>query len=86
MKEIMQNGTISGFPDPAVRVVRKESNFESLLCGLSPPVLPSLRRDPRLYLWTKRSCRMQPHKIVLPGLNWSRVEIADNLGRCRSHI
>jgi len=29
-----------GFPDPAARVVQKGSNFESLLCGLSLPVLP----------------------------------------------
>jgi hypothetical protein len=38
MKEIMQNSTISSFPDPAARLVRKGSNFESILCGLSSPV------------------------------------------------
>jgi hypothetical protein len=34
----MQNRIISGFPNPAAPLVRKASNFESLLCGLSPPV------------------------------------------------
>jgi hypothetical protein len=29
---------------PAARLVRKGSNFESLFCGLSPPVLPRPRR------------------------------------------
>jgi len=38
MKEIMQNSTISSFPDPAARLVRMGSNFESILCGLAPPV------------------------------------------------
>ena len=38
MTEVMQNGTISGFPDPAARLVRKGSNFESLFGGLSPSV------------------------------------------------
>jgi len=37
----VQNCTISGFPDPAAPLVRKGSNFKSLLCGLSPPVSPS---------------------------------------------
>jgi hypothetical protein len=27
-------------PDPAARLVRKGSNFERLLCGLSPPASP----------------------------------------------
>jgi hypothetical protein len=36
-KETMQNSTITGFLPPT-RLVRKGSNFESLLCGLSPPV------------------------------------------------
>jgi len=50
MKEIMQNGTISGFSDPAARLVRKGSNFESLFCGLSPPVSGGEVASPHLYL------------------------------------
>jgi len=49
MKEIMQNGTISGFSDPAARLVRKGSKFASVFCGLSPPVLP---RPPKARRYT----------------------------------
>jgi hypothetical protein len=35
---MMQSSIISDFTDTATRLVRKGSNFETLLCGLSPPV------------------------------------------------
>ena len=67
MKEIMQNGTISGFSDPAARLVRKGSNFESLFCGLSPPVSGG-RSLARIYtFWPSR---------FLPACNDMRSDIA----------
>jgi hypothetical protein len=59
MKEITQNGIISGFPDPAARVVRKGSNFESRLCGLSPPCFASTSKGQRLYLVERAGSQSQ---------------------------
>jgi hypothetical protein len=44
----------SSFPDPAARLVRKGSNFESVLCGLSPPVVEG---GPLAHWYTFCSCR-----------------------------
>jgi hypothetical protein len=46
MKEIMQNGTISGFPDPAARLFARVE-FRAPFIGLSPSVSarPSMGRD-----------------------------------------
>jgi len=60
LHSLPRRGAFLAFASPFARLVRKGTNFESLLCGLSPPVLPRPIVVSPIYPLRRQSLR-QPH-------------------------